>query len=57
VVYALSRSVVVRKDTSVGAIATASGVTTLLVIPSLEINQSLLLPLNLAVLTVQLIRR
>ena len=44
VAYALSRSVVVRKDTSVGAVATVSGVITLHSVLGLEIN---LLPLLL----------
>ena len=47
--YALSQSVVVRKDTLVGAVVIASGVTTLLIAFGPEINQSLPLLLTLTI--------
>ncbi len=46
---ALSQSVVVCKDTLVGAIVTASGVTTLLSAHGPKINQTLSLPLTLTI--------
>ena len=52
--YALSQSVVVRKDTLVGAVVIASGVTTLLIALGPEINQSL--PFSLT-LTIPIVRQ
>ena len=47
--YALSQSVVVRKDTLVGAVVITSSVTTLLIAFGLEINQSLPFSLTLTI--------
>ena len=51
--YALSQSVVVRKDTLVGAVVIANDVTTLLIALNPEINQSLPLSLTLTIPIVQ----